>query len=223
MRIAVAPNAFRGSMTARTAADTIIGGLRCSALKNLDVLPMPLADGGDGTLDVLLGGLGGERLTVTVTGPLGAPVEAEIGLLADGTTAVIEMAQASGVELVPRQKPNPLLATSYGTGELILAGLKPCYRQFVIGLGGSATVEGGAGCLQALGARLLDSAGNDIPRGGSGLSQLASIDMRELQHVIQGASFKVLCDVTNPLIGPLAAARIFAPENGATRRSVETL
>ena len=223
MRIAVAPNAFRGSMTARTAADTIIGGLRRSALKNLDVLPMPLADGGDGTLDVLLGGLGGERLTVTVTGPLGAPVEAEIGLLADGTTAVIEMAQASGVELVPRQKRNPLLATSYGTGELILAGLKRGYRHFVIGLGGSATVEGGAGCLQALGARLLDSAGNDIPRGGSGLSQLASIDMSELQHVIQGASFKVLCDVTNSLIGPLGAARIFGPQKGANPAAVETL
>src|ERR1041385_2927942 len=167
MRIAVAPNAFRGSMTAQAATEAITAGLQRSALRNLEVLPMPLADGGDGTLDVLLGGLGGERLTVMVTGPLGAPVQAEMGLLADGTTAVIEMARASGVELIPRPERNPLLATSYGTGELIAVGLKRDYRHFVIGLGGSATVDGGAGCLQALGARLLDSSGNEIPHGGA--------------------------------------------------------
>lgn len=223
MRIAIAPNAFRGSMTARTATGAISDGLRRSALKNLEVLPMPLADGGDGTLDVLLSGLGGERLSLEVTGPLGNAVKAEIGLLADGVTAVIEMAQASGVELIPRLERNPLKATSYGTGELIRAGLDRGYRNFVIGLGGSATVEGGAGCLQALGARLLDSAGNNIPLGGEGLSELASINVSELQRVVEGASFKVLCDVTNPLIGSLGAAYVFGPQKGADQATVEIL
>jgi glycerate kinase len=223
MRIAIAPNAFRGSMTARAATDAISDGLRRSALKSLEILPMPLADGGDGTLDVLLGGLGGERLTLQVTGPLGTPVRAEMGLLSDRITAVIEMAQASGVELIPRQERNPLKATSYGTGELIRDGLDRGYRNFVIGLGGSATVDGGAGCLQALGAKLLDSAGNDIPFGGEGLSKLASIDVSELRRVSQGASFKVLCDVTNPLIGPLGAARVFGPQKGADQATVEIL
>jgi len=223
MRIAIAPNAYRGSMTARAAVDAISDGLRRSVLKAFEVLPMPLADGGDGTLEVLVGGLGGERLSLTVTGPLGSAVEAEVGLLADGKTAVIEMAQASGVELIPRPERNPLLATSYGTGELIAAGLQRGYRHFIIGLGGSATVDGSAGCLQALGARLLDAQGHDIPRGGGGLSRLASIDVSELQSTIEGTSFKVLCDVTNPLIGPLGAARIFGPQKGADAAAVEIL
>src|SRR5689334_20898819 len=147
MRIAVAPNAFRGSLTAIEATDAIIAGLRQSALKDLQTLPMPLADGGDGTLDILLRGLGGELVTVTVTGPIDSPVQASMGLLGDGRTAVIEMARASGVELVPRHLRNPLTATTYGTGELMREAVRRGYTKFLIGIGGSATVDGAAGCL----------------------------------------------------------------------------
>ncbi len=223
MRIAVAPNAFRGSLTAVEAAAAIADGLRLSSLGDPEILLMPLADGGDGTLDILLNGLGGERLSVNVTGPNGAPISADIGLLADGQTAVVEMARASGIELVPGPLRDPLNASSYGTGELIKAALERKYRRFVIGLGGSATTDGGVGCLQTLGARFLDAKGNDIPRGGVGLLQLASIDLSPLRTVLDSATFTVLCDVTNPLIGVNGAAHVFAPQKGADPATVEIL
>ncbi len=226
MRIAVAPNSFRGSLTAIEATEAIIAGLSRSALNNmpgsLQTLPMPLADGGDGTLEVLIRGLGGELVTVSVTGPLGSPVLAAMGLLSDGQTAVIEMARASGVELLPRHLRNPLIATTYGTGELIREALRRGYRRFVLGIGGSATVDGAAGCLQALGVRLLDETGAEIPRGGGGLSKLARIDASALQAIGE-VEITVLCDVTNPLIGPNGAARVFGPQKGADPAMVEHL
>jgi glycerate kinase len=223
MRIAVAPNAFRGSLTALQASEAIVAGLRRSALSDLETLVMPLADGGNGTLDILVGGLGGETVSLTVTGPLGSPVQAAIGLLADGRSAVIEMARASGIELVPRPRRNPLVTTTYGTGELIRAALDRGYRRILIGIGGSATVDGAAGCVQALGARLLDSSGADIPRGGGGLSQLAAIDAGALKALPDGLEVTVLCDVTNPLVGPTGAARVFGPQKGADPGMVEQL
>ncbi|MEP7285308.1 MAG: glycerate kinase [Chloroflexota bacterium] len=223
MRIAVAPNAFRGSLTATEATNAIIDGLRQSRLRDVDTIAMPLADGGDGTLEILLAGLGGERLTATVTGPMNAPVQATMGLLADGKTAVIEMARASGVELVPRSERSPLAATSYGTGELILAGLQRGYQHFVIGLGGSATVDGGAGCVQALGAALLDSSGQNIPHNGVGLEKLNRIDLSLLDPRLSDATFTALCDVTNLLLGSHGAARIFGPQKGASPADVEIL
>ncbi len=223
MKIAVAPNAFRGSLSAIQAAEAISAGLRRSALASPEIVLMPLADGGDGTLDVLLHGLGGERVCYTVTGPLGSPVQAAMGLLTGGDTAVIEIAQASGVELIPRPQRNPLIATTYGTGELIRIALERGCRRILIGIGGSATVDGAAGCVQALGARLLDDSGADIPRGGSGLSRLASIDVSGLSPLLKSAEIIVLHDVTNPLIGPDGAARVFGPQKGATPAIVETL
>jgi glycerate kinase len=231
MRIAVAPNAFRGSLTAIEATNAIIAGLLRSALHDLQIVEMPLADGGDGTLDILFHFLGGQRLKLTVTGPNGDLVEAEMALLAEGKTegktdsktALIEIARASGVELVPRAQRNPLIATTYGTGELIRAALDRGYRRLLIGIGGSATVDGAAGVVQALGARLLDSTGADIPRGGGALEQLATIDASALQTLLEGVEITVLCDVTNPLIGPNGAARIFGPQKGATPAMVETL
>jgi glycerate 2-kinase len=223
MRIVVAPNSFRGSLSAIEATEAIVAGLRQSVLKDLEILPMPLADGGDGTLEVLIHGLGGELVTVTVTGPNGSPVQAAMGLLADGRTAVIEMARASGVELVPRNLRNPLIATTYGTGELIREALRRGYRRFLIGIGGSATVDGAAGCLQALGVRLLDESGVDIPRGGGGLSKLAWIDVHGLEGLRSDLEIIVLCDVTNPLIGPSGAAHIFGPQKGADPAMVEAL
>jgi glycerate kinase len=223
MRIAIAPNAFRGSLTATQASEAIVAGLRRSALSPLQTLVMPLADGGDGTLDILVGGLGGETVSLAVTGPLGSPVQAAMGLLADGRTAVIEMARASGVELVPRPLRNPLVTTTYGTGELIRAALERGYRRILIGIGGSATVDGAAGCVQALGARLLDSSGADIARGGGGLARLAAIDVSAIKALPEGLDVTVLCDVTNPLIGPNGAARVFGPQKGADPAMVEQL
>jgi glycerate kinase len=162
-------------------------------------------------------------VSLTVTGPLGSPVQAAIGLLADGRSAVIEMARASGIELVPRPRRNPLVTTTYGTGELIRAALDRGYRRILIGIGGSATVDGAAGCVQALGARLLDSSGADIPRGGGGLSQLAAIDAGALKALPDGLEVTVLCDVTNPLVGPTGAARVFGPQKGADPGMVEQL
>jgi glycerate kinase len=234
MRIAVAPNAFRGSLTALQATACITAGLEQSALARigpLQIIPMPLADGGDGTLEILVHGLGGARQKLAVTGPDGSPVEAEIGLLADSQadsqadrqTAVIEMARASGIELIPPARRNPLLTTTYGTGELIRAALNRGCRRLMIGIGGSATVDGGAGCLQALGARLLDQSGEAIRPGGGALAQLASIDVTVLRPLFAGVEVTILCDVTNPLIGPNGAARIFGPQKGADADMIERL
>jgi glycerate kinase len=223
MRIAIAPNSFRGSLTAHRAVACISEGLRASHLPDLDLLPMPLADGGDGTLDTILDGLGGERLTATVTDPLGAPIQATYGYVERDHTAVIEMARASGVELIPRAARNPMLTTSFGTGELIREALARGARRVLIGMGGSATVEGAAGCLQALGVRLLDEVGQDIPRGGAGLARLVRIDARAAQARLAGADLILLSDVTNPLTGAMGAAHVFGPQKGATPAMVEQL
>ena len=223
MRIAIAPNAFRGSLSAQRAVTCIADGLRRSRLATPDLIAMPLADGGDGTLDTILDGLGGQRITVTVKNPLGQPVEATYGLLNDSTTAVIELARASGVELIPRSARNPMITTSWGTGELIRAAVERGVQRIFIGMGGSATVEGAAGCLQALGVRLLDAAGRDIPTGGAGLALLAHIDPTAAQQLLHHTQIVLLSDVTNPLIGERGAARIFGPQKGADTAMVEQL
>lgn len=223
MRIAIAPNAFRGSLTAQRAVECIAAGLRRSRLENLDLLAMPLADGGDGTLDTIIDGLGGERIAVTVKNPLGQPVEATYGWLKGETTAVIEMARASGVELIPRAARNPMITTSWGTGELIRAAVEHGAQRIYIGMGGSATVDGGAGCLQALGVRLLDENGQDIPTGGAGLAQLAHIEVAPAEQLVGKTQIVLLSDVTNPLIGERGAARIFGPQKGADPAMVEQL
>ncbi len=222
MRIAAAPNAFRGSLSAFRAAACIAEGLQRSRLA-CEVDLWPLADGGDGTLDVLLRALGGERLTLTVTGPDGQPTSADLGLLADGKTAVIELAQASGLEKIGREQRNALTATTFGTGELIEAAIKRGYRRLLIGLGGSATTDGGAGLAQALGARLLDSDGQTIPPGGAGLVKLARIEADPLRALCDGIDLIALCDVDIPLTGTRGAARVFAPQKGADDQAVETL
>lgn len=222
MRIAVAPNAFRGSLSALQATNCIIAGLQQSAL-DAELLPMPLADGGDSTLDVLLSGLGGARIPITVTGAMGAPTSAVYGRTPDGQTGIVEMARGSGIEVIPRDQRNPLLATSTGTGELIRAAADAGCTRILIGMGGSATVDGGAGCLQALGVQLLDAYGQPIPRGGGGLSALARIDASAALAHLHGIELIVLADVTNRLLGEQGAARIFGPQKGATPEMVEIL
>ena len=222
MRIAVAPNAFRGSLSAFQAAACISEGLQRSRLA-CDVTLLPLADGGDGTLAIMIRALGGEQIPIQVTGPDGIPIIAQLGLLADGQTAIVETAQASGVERIASAVRDPLHATSYGTGELISAALSRGYPRIIVGLGGSATNDGGAGCMQALGAELFDAHNMPIPRGGAALAQLDRIDVQALKRILEPLEVVALCDVDNPLIGERGASRVFAPQKGADAQAVETL
>lgn len=218
--VAIAPNAFRGSLTAIEATKLIAEGLAHSDFY-CTILEMPLADGGDGTLDVWLNATGGQRHAVTVSDPLSRAITAEFGLA--GNTAVIEMARASGIELLQQDERNPLQATTYGTGELILGAIASGATEILIGVGGSATVDGGAGCLQALGAHLLDKDGQAIGFGGGELARLASIDVNPVLKQLDGVKLSVLCDVDNPLVGDRGAARVFGPQKGASSDDVEIL
>ncbi len=218
-KIAIAPNAFRGSLTALEAVAAIDTGLKQSLL-DCETILMPLADGGDGTLDVWLSANHGERISLDVTGPLGANVRAEYGLA--GQMALIEMARASGIELIEER--DPLRTTTFGTGQLIRDAIERGTTEILVGIGGSATVDGGAGCLQALGARLLNNTGEDpIPFGGGTLHQLAYIDLTPLQELLAGVTIRVLCDVDNPLLGPDGAAAVFGPQKGADAATVRRL
>lgn len=220
MKIALCPNAFRGSITALQAAEAIAVGLRKSHLQ-CEPLLMPLADGGNGTLDVWLYAVRGQRVQLSVQGPLGEMVMAEYGIA--GKTAMVEMARASGVELVKPADRNPLHATTFGTGQLILDAIQRGATEILVGVGGSATVDGGAGCLLALGARLMDENKRLIKGSGGSLDQLATIDATPLRQKLVGVTIRVLCDVENPLLGPLGAAPIFGPQKGADAEAVRQL
>jgi len=222
LRVIAAPNAFKGSLRATAAAEAIAEGVR-RVEPRAECRLIPLADGGDGTVAAFLAAMGGSAVTRTVTGPLGEPVEATFAVLPDGKTAVIEMAAASGLVLVPAERRDPLRATTYGTGELIRAALDLGCRKVIIGIGGSATVDGGAGAAQALGARLIDRTGGDLARGGGALADLERIDPGALPRLIAGAEFIVASDVDNPLCGPNGAAAVFGPQKGATLEMVAAL
>ena len=221
-RIAIAPNSFRGSISAFEAAKAIAEGLR-RVWPAAEMVELPIADGGEYTVEVLRHYLGGETRQATVTGPLGEPVSAKWALAGDGKTAFIEMSAASGIRLLKREQLNPMITTTYGTGELIHEAIRAGCARIVLALGGSATVDGGAGCLQALGVRLLDEHGKAIGRGGGSLGKLAHIDLGEVPAEVRAASFELICDVDNPLVGPDGAARVFGPQNGATAEMVEQL
>lgn len=221
MKIVIAPGAFKHSLSAGTAAAAIEKGLRRSGLQaQLHILP--IADGGNGTLDAFLRN-SGQRHTVVVEGPQGQPVTAAYGLLADGKTAVIEMAQASGLELVADRPLNPMTASTYGTGQLMQAALQAGAERIIVGMGGSATVDGGAGALQALGVGLFDAYGVDIPRGGAGLEQAFIIDIQGLDPRWHEVEVLIATDVDNPTLGPDGAAAVFGPQKGATSAQITTL
>lgn len=222
MRITVAPDSLKESLSAAEAAAAIASGLR-RAMPAASIDCAPMADGGEGTVDALVAATGGRKARARVTGPLGEPLVAEYGLLGDGQTAVIEMAAASGLPLVPQERRNPLLTTTRGTGELIRAALDQGVRRILIGVGGSATVDGGAGMAQALGVRFLDVNGKELPPGGGALERLARIDASALDRRVRGVEILVASDVTNPLCGPQGAARIYGPQKGATSAMVERL
>ncbi|MBI5670197.1 MAG: glycerate kinase [Chloroflexi bacterium] len=221
MKILIAPGAFKHSLSATAAADAIARGLQRSCLDAEQVL-LPIADGGNGTLDAFLAG-GGEQVSVPTVDPLGRPLRAAFGLLTDGETAVIEMALASGLELLRPGELNPLVTTTYGTGLLMQAALKAGAKRVIVGMGGSATVDGGAGCLQALGVRLLDAYGQDIPRGGNALSNLYTIDTAGLDPRWREIDVIIASDVDNPTVGERGAAAVFGPQKGAGPHEVRIL
>ena len=184
---------------------------------------VPMADGGEGTVDALIAGTHGERVSVTVTGPLGDPVTAVYGLLGDQTTAVIEMAAASGLALAPPDRRDPRIATTYGTGELMRHALERGATRIIIGIGGSATNDAGAGMAQALGYSLTDAKGEELTRGGAALAHLHRIDAASAHPGLAACEVLVACDVTNPLCGERGASRVYGPQKGATPEAVEVL
>nr|WP_263324031.1 glycerate kinase [Neobacillus sp. Marseille-Q6967] len=219
MKIVIAPDSFKGSLSAVEATKAIERGIH-KAFPDAVTVSLPVADGGEGTLDTLVAATNGQKVPVFVTGPLGHKVEAEYGILGDGETCVIEMAKASGIPLIPREKLNPLKATTFGTGELIKQALDDGFRSFILALGGSATNDGGAGMLQALGLSLLDEEGNKISTGGAELTKVSSIDLSGFDKRIQGSQFLIASDVENPLVGPRGASHVFGPQKGATPEMV---
>ena len=222
MKIVVAPDSFKGSISALRAAQAMERGIRKIG-PGFDVHLLPMADGGEGTVEALVTALGGEIVKATVTGPLGEQVNSYFGLLGDGRTGIIEMAAASGLTLVEKDRCNPLITTSFGTGQLIRLALDRGVRRLIIGIGGSATNDGGAGMAAALGVRFLDGEGRDLPQGGGNLDMLQSVDISGLDVRLKDTDIRVACDVSNPLCGPKGASAIFGPQKGATAQMISVL
>ena len=222
MKVVIAPDSFKESLSAAQAAEALRRGV-LAAVPDAECTLIPLADGGEGTVAALTGALHGELVTADVTGPLGAPVRASYGWVAAERLAVIEAAAAVGLDLVPRAERDVWHATSRGVGELLLDALDRGAARVVVGLGGTATNDGGAGLLQALGLRLLDEAGADIAPGPAGLEHLASADPAGLDPRLQALDVLIASDVTNPLLGPSGASAVFGPQKGATARQVTLL
>ena len=222
MRILIAPQSLKGSLTAAEAGLAIAQGVQAVYAK-AEIEIVPIADGGEGTVQALVDATNGKIIQQTVTGPLGKPVPAFFGLMGDGSTAAIEMASCAGLPLVPPDQRDPRITTTYGVGELILAALDHGSRHFIIGIGGSATNDGGAGMAQALGAALLSRQGTQIARGGAALATLAHISTSTMDPRLQECTLEVACDVTNPLCGPTGASAVYGPQKGATPEMVEEL
>ncbi|MBT9822937.1 glycerate kinase [Bifidobacterium longum] len=221
-RYLCAPDSFKESLTAMEAARAMAQGIE-NADHDAEVRCLPMADGGEGTARALVDATGGSMRAVPVHDPLGRPVEGHFGLLADGTTAVVETAEASGLALLEAKERNPLIASSYGTGELMLAAVRSGAKRIIVGLGGSATNDAGAGLLQALGVRLLDKNGNDLAHGGAALANLTTIDISTMDPALKNVAITAACDVTNPLTGPTGASAVFGPQKGASQADVATL
>lgn len=214
MKIVIAADSFKGSLTSIEAGNAIAEGIRRVDAQTR-IIVRPLADGGEGTVETLVQGMDGRIRNVTVTGPLGASVNCQYGILKDGVTAVIEMAGAAGLTLLPEEARNPLYTTTYGVGEVIKDAIQNGCRHFIVGIGGSATNDGGAGMLQALGYGLLDSDGRQIPFGAAGLGRLRTITDKYVLPQLSECRFRVACDVTNVLCGENGCSAVFGPQKGA--------
>lgn len=222
MRIVVAPDSFKGSVSALGVANAMERGI-LAVFPEAEVLKAPIADGGEGTVEALVEATGGQIIYEEVMGPMGEPVKAYWGILGDGETAVMEMAAASGLPLVPKDKRDPRIATTYGTGQLMKSALEKGLRKIIIGIGGSATNDGGTGLAQALGVKFLDASGQELAQGGAALEKLARIELGGLDPRIAEAEIMVACDVDNPLCGPRGATAVYGPQKGATPEMVAEL
>ena len=220
MKVAIAIDSFKGSLGSLEAGNAIVDGIK-RVVPEAECEVRALADGGEGTVEALATGLGGELRKVAVTGPAGRMVEATYGVA--GTTAIMEMAQAAGITLVSGEEKNPLRTTTFGVGEMIKDAIAYGCRRFIIGIGGSATNDAGVGMLQALGFRFLDSAGNDVGYGGGSLTNIAEIDRKGILPELGECTFRVACDVTNPLCGEKGASAVYGPQKGATAEMVAEL
>lgn len=222
MKIVIAPDSFKESLSAEFVARAIAAGVR-DAMPEAEIVCVPMADGGEGTLDAVLSATCGERRSSEVEGPLGQPVIAQWGWLPDKATAVIEMAAASGIHLVPPSDRDPCRASTYGTGQLILAALEAGAQRIILGFGGSATNDGGSGMMKALGAQFLDVSSAPIAQGGLDLQRLARLKLDALDVRLHRVAFEVACDVDNPLCGPDGASHVFGPQKGANPAQVIAL
>lgn len=226
MKVVIAIDSLKGSLSSLEAGQAIQEGIQV-VYPDAHVVVRPLADGGEGTVDALTIGMGGQLMQVNVTGPLGSPVPAEYGILeatpARPKTAIIEMSAAAGITLVPDEKRNPMYTTTYGVGELIRDAIQHGCRHFIVGIGGSATNDGGIGMLQALGYDFLDKDGNPVSYGGIGLQSLSHISTENVLPELKECTFRIACDVTNPLCGPMGSSAIFGPQKGATPEMVKEL
>lgn len=220
--ILLAPDSFKESMTAKEVCEAMERGIK-KANCNIKCVHVPMADGGEGTMQSLVDATNGKIYSVKVIGPLGNEVEAQYGILGRGEVGILEMASASGIHLVPAEKRNPLLTTTYGTGQLIKACLDHGVKKLLIGIGGSATNDGGAGVIQALGGKLLDKNGNDLGFGGGELGNLNSIDLRNFDTRLKDVKVEVACDVANPLCGEKGASNVYGPQKGATPEMISIL
>lgn len=221
-RYLCAPDSFKESLTAMQAAEAMARGIE-NADRDAEIRCLPMADGGEGTVRALVDATGGTMHAVPVHDPLGRLIEGRFGVLADGATAVVETAEASGLARLNAEERNPLIASSYGTGELLLAAARLGVRRIIVGLGGSATNDAGAGLLQSLGVRLLDANGDELGRGGAALADVSVIDITTMDPAIGNVSIIAACDVTNPLTGPTGASAVFGPQKGAGADDVVTL
>lgn len=222
MRIVVAPDSYKGSASALAVAQAMERGIR-AVFPTAEVCKIPIADGGEGTVEALVIATGGQFRQTQVIGPLGDRVTAQWGILGDGETAVIEMAAASGLPLLAPDRRDPRVTTTYGTGELLRAALDTGLRKIIMGIGGSATNDGGVGMAQALGARFTGEDGVELPRGGAALARLKRIDLAGVDPRLRETEITVACDVDNPLCGPRGASAVFGPQKGATPKMVVEL
>ena len=222
MKVVVAIDSLKGSLSSMEAGLAIKEGV-LAAQPDAEVIVKPLADGGEGTTDALIEGMNGERIDLTVTGPMHTPVDAYYGYLRETNTAVMEMASAAGITLVPDKEKNPLLATSYGVGEMIIDAIQRGCRNFIIGIGGSITNDGGIGMLKALGVRFLDEKGEDAGEGGQALAKVACIDLSGLNPLLKECHIQVACDVNSPLCGESGSTYVYGPQKGVTEDMKKTL
>lgn len=222
MNVVIAIDSFKGSLSSWDAGTAAGEGLK-KAIPEAEVRVFPVADGGEGTVDALVLGLGGRKRAITALDPLGRPISCEYGIVDETHTAIIEMSAAAGIFLLTEEERNPLYTTTYGVGQMIADAIENGCRHFVIGIGGSATNDGGVGMLQALGFALLDKNGRPIPRGAVGLKELANIDISTAHPLLSACTFCIACDVKNPLCGPQGCSAVFGPQKGASPQSVKEM